>query len=67
MKAKKAVEVAVSKQAFDYETAELTLFRALEILRAILSDMPWWKKVLLSAKFLIDGIEGYLTDRGWDV
>lgn len=66
MEAKK-VELAVAKQSFDVGTADLALARALLIIKTILSDIPWYKKVILSVKFLIGGIEKYLKDRGWDV
>jgi hypothetical protein len=63
----KQVELAVTKQAFDVGTADLALVRALAIIKTILSDIPWYKKVFRSVKILIVGIETYLRDRGWDV
>jgi hypothetical protein len=46
---------------------EVSLVKALEIIRIIIADMPWYRKVLLSLKFLIGGIEEYLRDKGWDI
>lgn len=61
------VEKAVIKSGLDDALAELSLARALTIIRLILSDMPWYKKVILSVKFLIGGIESFLREKGWDV
>jgi hypothetical protein len=72
-----AVDSAVVKSEFlnpnefdvslNHDDFDVSLKNALEILRIILADMPWYKKVILSIKFLIGGIEEYLRGKGWDV
>jgi hypothetical protein len=61
------VDLAISKSGIDIISADLGLSYALQIIRLILADMPWYKKVILSVKFLIGGIEEYLRGKGWDV
>lgn len=69
MKAKDAVSKAVATAGISAPDVPLewALAYALPIIRALLSEMPWYKKVFLTVKFLISGIEEYLSDKGWDV
>lgn len=77
MQAKDRVAAAVEKfDSIPFNTpigiqgpynTEVSLVKALEIIRIIIADMPWYKKVLLSLKFLIGGIEEFLRDKGWDI
>lgn len=67
MKAKDAVSQAVSSNSVPGVDLDWALAYLLPILRTILGQMPWYKKVILSIKFLIGGIEDYLRDKGWDV
>lgn len=61
------VDLAIIKSGIDISSADLGLSYALQIIRLILADMPWYKKVILSVKFLLGGIEAYLREKGWDV
>ena len=62
-----AVEATSQTSQGVFVSTEWALSVVLPILRTILSDMPWYKRIILSVKFLIRGIEGYLSDKGWDI
>jgi hypothetical protein len=67
VQAKQRVESAVLVNQIRGVDTEVALMVVLPILKTILSQMPWYKKIILTVKFLIGGIEGYLKDKGWDV